>query len=98
MKFLVIARLRPAATLPENTLGLFQSTAGWINEHISDGILDCAYNLPAGGGVAIVNALSHEGLAEILGSYPLNPWVDYELHPLSDVRHYFETSIRAMGG
>jgi len=65
---------------------------------LADGTLDSAYNLPAGGGVAIINADSHEALTEILSSYPLQPWVQYEVHPLSDVKHAFDLTIKALGG
>ena len=59
---------------------------------------DCAYNLPAGGGLAIVNADSHETLTEILSAYPLQPWVEYEVLPLSDLKHSFDITIKALGG
>ena len=35
--------------------------------------------------MAIVNVDSHEVLTEILSAYPLQPWFQYEIHPLSDV-------------
>ncbi|HET9907191.1 MAG TPA: hypothetical protein VFQ23_11135, partial [Anaerolineales bacterium] len=68
------------------------------NTHVTDGTFDCAYNLPAGGGVAIVNANSHETLTEILSAYPLQPWVEYEIHSLSDLKHSFDLTIKALGG
>ena len=98
MKFLVFARLRIGATLPDDALTLFQQTIDWIDARLTDGMFDCAYNLPAGGGVAIVNADSHETLTEILSSYPLQPWVQYEVHPVSDVKHSFDLTIKALGG
>lgn len=99
MKFLVFARLRIGANVPgENALALFQETREWINKGLADETLDCIYNLPAGGGVAIINADSHEVLTELLSAYPLQPWVQYEIHPLSDVRHLLELSIKASGG
>ncbi len=96
MKFLVFARPRPVANLPENAV-IFQQTIDWINAGLADGTLDCAYNLPAGGGVAIINSDSHETLTEVLSSYPLQPWVGYEVYPLSDVRHVFDLTIKALG-
>ncbi len=92
MKFLVFARLRTAANIPEENIpALFQQTREWINELLANETADCMYNLPAGGGVAILNADSHEVLTELLGSYPLQPWVQYEVHPLSD-------AIKSLGG
>ncbi len=86
MKFLVIARLRIGANIPEeNVPTLFQETREWFNECLANKTFDCVYNLPAGGGVAIVNTDSHELLTEILSAYPLQPWIQYEVHPLSDV-------------
>jgi muconolactone delta-isomerase len=98
MKFLVFARLRMGATWPDDALTLFQQTIDWINRRLTDGTFDCVYNLPAGGGVAIVNADAHEALTEVLSSYPLQPWVQYEVHPLSDIKHAFELTIKALSG
>ena len=98
MKFLVFARLRMGATWPDDALTLFQQTIDWIDVRLTDGTFDCAYNLPAGGGVAIVNADSHETLTELLSAYPLQPWVQYEVHPLSDIKHAFDLTIKALGG
>ena len=99
MKFLVFARPRLGTSLPDgNDLGLFQQTYGWLNSRMADGSFDCAYNLPTGGGLAIVNAHSHEALTEILSAYPLQPWTEYEVHPLSDLKHSFDLTIKALGG
>ena len=98
MKFMVFARLRAGATFPDTALSLFQQTIEWINARVTDETFDCAYNLPAGGGVAIVNADSHETLDELLSSYPLQPWVQYEVHPLSDIKHAFDLTIKALSG
>jgi len=92
MKFLVFARLRIGANIPEeNVAALLPQTREWISERLANKTFDCAYNLPAGGGVAIVNADSHEILTELLSAYPLQPWIQYEVHPLSDV-------IKSLGG
>ncbi len=92
MKFLVFGRLRIGANVPEeNAPALFQQTREWISESLANETADCIYNLPAGGGVAIVNADSHERLTEILSAYPLQPWLQYEVHPLSDM-------IKSLGG
>ena len=99
MKFLVFARPRPGTSLPDdNALTLFQQTYDWLDAHVADGTFDCAYNLPVGGGLAIVNADSHETLTELLSAYPLQPWVEYEAHPLSDLKHGFDLTIKALGG
>jgi hypothetical protein len=68
----------------ENIPDLFQQTRKWLQEGLDNTTLDCVYNLPAGGGVAIINADSHEVLTALLSSYPLQPWVQYDVHPLSD--------------
>jgi muconolactone delta-isomerase len=65
---------------------------------LTDGTFDCAYNLPAGGGVAIINADAHETLTELLSSDPPQPWVQYEVHPLSDIKHAFDLTIKALSG
>lgn len=99
MKFLVIARPTQGASLPdEKALTVYQQAYDWLNAHITDGTFDCSYNLPAGGGLAIVNANSHETLTELLGAYPLQPWVAYEVLPLSDLKHSFDITIKALGG
>ena len=97
MKFLVLSKYRTGQHPPESA-DLFQQTLDWISARLADGTLDCAYNLPAGGGVAIVNADSHEALTEVLSAYPLQPWTSYEVHPLSDVKQVFDLAIKAFGG
>jgi muconolactone delta-isomerase len=97
MKFLVFSKSRTGQNPPES-VDLFQQTQDWMSARLADGTLDCAYNLPAGGGVAIVNADSHEALTEVLSSYPLQPWTSYEVHPLSDVKHVFDLAIKAFSG
>ena len=97
MKFLVFAR--PNVSVPDDkALALWRATKEWTNARLTDGTLDCAYNLPTGGGVGIINSNSHEALTEILSSYPLQPWVQYEIHVLSDVNHLFDLAIMAAGG
>jgi muconolactone delta-isomerase len=92
MKFLVFARLRAGANVPEEKIpDLFQQAREWLRVGLENKSLDCIYNLPAGGGVAILNTASHEELTELLGSYPLQPWFQYEVHPLSD-------AFQALGG
>ena len=97
MKFLVFARYRIGVTIPQSA-DLFRQTKDWLEARLADGTMDCLYNLPAGGGVGIINADSHEALTEILGAYPLQPLVGYEVHPLSDFKQVFDLAIKAFGG
>ena len=96
MKFLVIQKPIAGATWPEDRLAFWESAKQWANNLLSDGTLDCAYNLPAGGGLGVVNASSHEQLTEILASNPGSAVVSYEIHPLSDVNHLFDLAIQSL--
>jgi hypothetical protein len=53
-------------------------------------MIDCSYNLFGGGGLAIVNASSHEPVMEALLDFPLYPFFDWEVTPLLD----FEVSYQ----
>ncbi len=97
MKFLVFAKYRTGEHPPESA-ELFQQTKDWISARLADGTMDCVYNLPAGGGVVILNVDSHEVLTEILSTYPLQAWSGYEVHPLSDFKQVFDLAIKAFGG
>ena len=96
MKFLVIQKPIAGAPWPQDRLALWESAKQWTNNLLADGTLDCAYNLPAGGGLGIVNASSHEQLTEILAANPGSVVVDYEIQPLSDVNHLFDLAIAAI--
>ena len=82
MKFLIIARPRPAQQ--GITSQMLQATLDSVNGQLKAGTLDCIYSFADGSGsFGIANADSGEALAEALES-PASPFIHFEAHPLTD--------------
>ena len=63
MKYLVITSSRGNLP-PERAGAIFQAGKDWLNARVADGTLDFVHGFPAGGGVAIASAESHEAFME----------------------------------
>jgi hypothetical protein len=65
---------------------------------IENGDADCAYNFFGGGGLALANGDSHEGVLGDLLSYPMYPFFAWEVVPLINfeegVNKYIESYQR----
>ncbi|MBK5107761.1 MAG: hypothetical protein JJE12_06500 [Anaerolineales bacterium] len=84
MKFLITG-LPGSTPIPrEQGAELLQAGLVWIKSKLADGTIDSHYNIFGGGGLAIVNAGSHEQLLEEILAYPLYPFFTWEVQPLLD--------------
>jgi muconolactone delta-isomerase len=90
MKFLVIRKPRVnAGMLPSSKT--FREAKQSAQEAIKQGVIDCIYAIPAGGGnVAIVNADSPEELNQRIMDTPLFLFSEWELRPLTDYAKYMD--------
>ena len=95
MKFLVVRKPRVnAAMLPSSKT--FREAKQAVQEAIKQGVIDCIYAIPAGGGnVAIINAESPEELNQRLMDTPLFLFSEWEVHPLSDYAKYMDNIAAA---
>jgi muconolactone delta-isomerase len=89
MKFLVLVKPGPAPPPIE----LVRSSQEWIDTRLSDGTIECCYGFPGGGGFSVTEADSHEELMDELISYPLSPFIEYEVRPLVALDAAFERFI-----
>ncbi len=96
MKFLVVAEPREGVQAPENYRELIQATIKWFETKLADGSIDCVYQTIDGGGLAIVNADSHEALWEQIMSYPLGLLVNFGAEPLIDIHFTFKKTLELM--
>jgi len=98
MKFLVLLNPLPGAPRPE--IASYRAGKEWINARLADGSVDCTYNVVGSkqgiGSVAIANADSHEALEELVLSFPMYPFFDLEILPLSDLNRFLEKGIEMM--
>jgi hypothetical protein len=89
MKFLTLLKFKPLPPDPKMTLVINEGAKAWIKAHLSDGALDCAYNVlpnaPGYYGLGISNAASLEALFQLLTTYPAYAITDFEVYPLSEV-------------
>jgi hypothetical protein len=89
MKYLVTVTPGPMPPPVE----MVRSAQEWIQAKLDDGTFECVYAFPEGGGLSIGENSSHEELMEQLMSYPLSPFVEYEVHPLVDLDAAFDRFI-----
>ena len=93
MKYLTVTRPRGNIP-PEAAVGIFQAGKEWLNARVADGTLDVVHSFPAGGGVSIANADSHEALMDRMREFPLFPFVEGEVHPLVDINRSLDSAIQ----
>ena len=84
MKYLVTAvQSRPIPL--EQAVAIWQAAREWTKANLADGTLDVHYVFPEGhGGLAIMNADSHETLRRTLVEHPFYGYMQWEVKPLCD--------------
>jgi hypothetical protein len=94
VKFLVTCRPTPKPPPPERSVALIRAAMDWIEARLADGAMEITYLFPNRGGIAIMHADSHEGLMELLLSYPAYSLYTWEVQVLADWRTGFENVMR----
>jgi hypothetical protein len=85
MKFLITAT--PNSTpMPagEKAARLYQIAEEWVDVQMEEGIVECIYSFPQGGGFSISNLDSHEALLAHILDYPLYSYFTFDVKPLVD--------------
>lgn len=94
MKFLVMGRMGAAPIPPQQGAAIMQAAKEWMNTAIAEGGADCHYVVVSGqAGFTISNADSHEELMAQLLSYPLYPFLSWEITPLCDWSQSYDLFI-----
>ncbi len=92
MKFAITTT--PLGNLPpEMAEPLFQAAKAWLADRKNDGTLDVTHGFPEGGGLSIANAGSHEELMNTIRSFPLFPFIRWDIRPLVDINVSFDSAI-----
>jgi muconolactone delta-isomerase len=85
MKFLVMP-IQKQTLSPDMGLTLIEATIQWKNQAKGSGKFDTIYSVAGQpGGLAIVNVDSLEELDDLIAEYPMTPFCDVQVLPLSDV-------------
>jgi len=93
MKYLVINKgPRPGVKPADIPLAALQATRDFLKAKRADGTIDCMYAFATAGGVAIVNASTHEDLMPLLRN-PTAGFSEFEVHPLCDFEKSFDSLI-----
>jgi hypothetical protein len=66
----------------ETKVDFLRKSQKWLDTKMTDGVVECAYSYPAGGGFLIFNASSHEELVAELIDFPLYPLSEFKVEPL----------------
>jgi hypothetical protein len=85
MKYLIISRGAPLGAPQDAAIEHLNTVKEKIQAGIDQGKLDAVYALVSGGSVWVVNAESHEALAQGLRKWKLPHNHDVEVHPIVDV-------------
>jgi hypothetical protein len=96
MKFLLIGNQVGQAANHRAQKDFLERTKEWVNAKLADGTLESAYSFPAGGGLFIANADSHESLMKIIVDFPLRPLADFEVHAISDFNQSTDIVIESI--
>ncbi len=75
---------------------MFEALLGWAQKYRASGKLERMWNfagLQGGGG--ILNVDSHEELEAIMNEFPLGPFMEIEITPLSDLDKALQGIIEA---
>lgn len=93
MKYLIVAK--PTNTpMPEGQeYELFKAAQDYGNAKLKDGTFDCAYAFFNGGGFAIANVASHEEAYDLITSYPMYFFFEWEVKPILDWDKTFENIL-----
>ena len=85
MKFLVMP-IQKQTLPPEMGLALIEATIQWKDQVKRSGKFDAIYSIAGQpGGLGIVNVDSLEELNDRIAEYPMTPFCDVQVLPLSDV-------------
>jgi hypothetical protein len=93
MKYLVIGSPKALPIPPEMAINLYQAAITWVDNMTKAGKLDCLYIFPEAGGMAIGNVNSQEEAFDLMTSYPLYGFFDWQVKSLVDWRHAYNTII-----
>jgi len=99
MKFLVTVTSRIGSHVPKVTDPgkLLAEAQKWNDACLKNGTFDCSYGFTSGrGGIAIVNAASHEALMSTLRQSPMFHYVDYEVDPVCPMNVYYQIHLDAL--
>jgi hypothetical protein len=93
MKYLVIASSNGIPIPPEQAINIYKAAIAWTNERIKNGMIEADYIFIGGGGFSIANVNSQEQGYDELLSFPLYPFFDWEVKPLVDWKHAYNSAI-----
>lgn len=98
MRFMVIDRGGTLELPPSEAESLFRRSADWVKDKMDKGKIEVGYAMSGQmSSVMIYNVDSNEELDDLLQEYPLSNYSIFEVYPLSDAIHSFETAGRMFG-
>jgi hypothetical protein len=98
MKYLITGRWK-APVPPEQAPELWQAAKDWMSSRLENATLDCHYPFPdVSGGMVIANYDSHEAVWEDIISFPLSPYLAWEIEALCEWEYVYDKTIEAVQG
>ena len=83
----------------EKAAALWEGAREWTSKRLSDGTLDCHYVFPDGsGGMAIIDAESHEALWGTIVEHPFYRFMDWLVAALCDWSVVYDRMLELLHG
>ena len=93
MKYLVIVSPNQTQIPPEMAVNTYKAAIAWTEERLKNGKIESTYIFNERGGFSIANVNSQEELFDEMLSYPLFPFFDWEITPLVEWKHGYNSVI-----
>lgn len=93
MKYLVIVSPNQTPLPPEMAVDIYKAAIVWTEERLKNGKIESTYIFNERGGFSIANVNSQEELFDEMLSYPLYPFFDWEITPLVEWKHGYNSVI-----
>lgn len=93
MKYLVIVTPNQTPMPPEMAVNIYKAAIAWTDERLKNGKIETIYIFAERGGFSIANVKSQEELFDEILSYPLYPFFDWDVTPLVEWKHGYNSII-----
>jgi|SRR4030042_6623620 len=93
MKYLVIVTPNQTQIPLEMAEKIYKAAMVWTDERLKSGKIESTYIFNERGGFSVASANSHEELFDEMLSYPLYPFFDWEVTPLVEWKHGYNSVI-----
>lgn len=93
MKYIAIGKQVNYPEGYEDKVRFLENSGAWIEKKKDEGVLECAYSYPSGGGFLIFDVSSHGELMRQLIDFPMFCLSEFEVRPLCEFEEYARIAV-----